>query len=104
MISRRLLNASLVFLHLSPSDGSWGKSDEYTEEAESYPCRIQPVSRSEFIDGRVRSDAEYTVFLDYMEGVREEDRIKISGTVYEIVEVKNAAGHYHHLELGVKRV
>lgn len=104
MISRRLLNSSLKFLRYQAAGDSWGSVDSWVEETESWPCRIQPVSQRDYTDGKVRSEAEYTVFLDYMEGVSIHDRLRIRNKDYEVVEIKNAAGHYHHLELGVKKV
>lgn len=104
MISRRLLNKTLTFLRFHPADGSWADVDRYEKDTVSYPCRIQPVSQSEYLNGKIRSEADFVVFLDYIEGVSSADRITIDGCIYEIVEVKNAAGHSHHLELGVKKL
>lgn len=103
MIPERLLNARMQLLRLTGADGSWGTTDRWTVVVDDIPCRIQPVAAREHLDGKVRSEVECLVFLDWMEDVRESDRIRIGGVEYELVEVADAAGHHHHLELGVKR-
>lgn len=104
MIARHLLNASLTILKNTPASSGWGNGDGWTPSPEVLPCRIQPISYSQMTDGKTRGDAEYTVYLNYGADIAEADRVKVDGVTYEVVDVRDAAGHHHHIELGVRRI
>lgn len=104
MIPDRLLNARLIVLERTSAPQEWGGEETWRPVCGPLACRIQPISAREIVDGKVRTGAEYVVYLPIPPcPIGEEDRVEVDGLVYQVVFVKDAAGAHHHLELEVKR-
>lgn len=87
-----------------------GARNDYGIKAETFAsigtvrCWYQPASRREMVEdgegGAIRIDGK--VFM-LPTDLRESDRLVIGGTTYSIIDVHDAAGKGHHLEVMVKR-
>lgn len=97
-----LLNRTCSILRPSRSDG-WGGGTSYETIATGVPCRLQPASGREWLDGAVRGEATHRLFLGKGVSVRASDIVDINGTRYDVVPpVADAGGQGHHLELALK--
>lgn len=65
---------------------------------------IQPVSGKEIIKDRDVVIATLLLFCDYGIDIEATDTIESNGTRYEVVNVENAGGANHHLEVALKEV
>ncbi|MDD7202434.1 MAG: hypothetical protein SPF89_11225 [Sphaerochaetaceae bacterium] len=97
-----LLNQTCSILRPSRSDG-WGGGTSYEAIASGVPCRMQPASGREWLDGAVRGEATHRLFLKEGVDVRSSDIIEICGIRYEVLlPVADAGGQGHHIELALK--
>ena len=97
-----LLNQTCSILRPSRSDG-WGGGTMYETIATGVPCRLQPASGREWLDGAVRGEATHRLFLKEGVDVRSSDIIEICGRRYDVLPpVADAGGQGHHIELALK--
>ena len=91
---------------LSPAEplGGWdGSEGKYTVQGYA-PCRLITVSGNQFLDGRIRNETTYVLFVETDLPVNTDWIVKVSGTTYQIIPPVNDAGGRlgHHLELQLK--
>lgn len=97
-----MLNQTCSILRPSRPDG-WGGGTSYETIATGVPCRLQPESGREWLDGAVRGEATHRLFLERGAGVRSSDIIDINGIRYDVLPpVADAGGQGHHIELALK--
>lgn len=97
-----LLNQTCSILRPRRSD-AWADEGTAEEVAGNVPCRLQPASGREWLDGAVRGEATHRLFLKEGVDVRSSDIIEICGIRYEVLPpVADAGGQGHHIELALK--
>lgn len=84
-------------------DGS-GNTLQSTATAETVVCLIQAETGKELIDGREQAVNTYRGFFPNSTTLTEQDKITVSGVVYEVKHCDPAGGQTHHVEAVLKRV
>ena len=84
-------------------DGS-GNTLQSSATAETVVCLIQAETGKELIDGREQAVNTYRGFFPQSTTLTEQDRITVSGVVYEVKHCESAAGQSRHVEAVLKRV
>lgn len=98
-----LFNTSTTILRFTPSDGSWGSTDSYSD-AGSHPCRLRSISGSEYREGKVRGEATHRAYLPAGVSIKTSDRLGINGKVFDILPpvVDAGGGEGHHIEVDLR--
>lgn len=97
-----LLNQTCSILRPSRPDG-WGGGTSYEVIATGVPCRLQPASGREWLDGAVRGEATHRLFLPSGVDVTDKNVVEVGGKRYQVLPpVSDAGGAGHHLELSLK--
>jgi len=101
-----LLNKSCTIQRPSSSGVGAGGRDitTFAELSTGNACRLNPGTGQEYIIDRQTVVAEFVLFLNGDVDITEKDQVIIGSKTYEVLLVKDAAGHSHHLECDLKLV
>jgi hypothetical protein len=67
------------------------------------PCRMQASSGSEAVEGRIRGEVSWQVFLPAGTSLENTDVIEVDGVQYDVIPpIADAAAAGHHVEVWVK--
>ena len=107
MSFRDLLNkTALIELRTGVDDEYGTETVTWTTRHAAVPCRLNPLKWAEVqIYGSERGVNMSKMFVEARwTGIILSDRVTISGVVYGIVAIPDAAGHGHHWEIVLRQI
>jgi len=89
--------------NVSDAYGTW--TETWADTNTNFPCRIQPLRGDEtVIYGREGVITTHKLYCETSYSFTEQNKLTSSGTVYDIVLVRNIDGMNHHIEADLKLV